>query len=308
MTKSIIAITFLATILLILPIASIPAYAPHPTFTVQPSGENALELNGNCYAYIQVFLTFGGAFVDAQTKSVNGNPGHLATFANAAEEAIADTAASNQRGFIGFTQDPVYKTIPLTPGGAPAGGYGWIDSTPIAYTNWHPGEPNDFPHGALGPEDYAENNWQSGLWNDRVFASGGGVGYFVEFENCLPVDVDIDIKPGSDPSSVNCKSAKGSVPVAVFGSNTFDVSTIDLIFLELNGVAVTEVHNKIHIEDLNDDGFNDAVLHLDNVGVCDATSNSGDYPLKKSRDATLIGSTTSGQPFEGTSDIRIVKR
>jgi len=63
------------------------------------------------------------------------------------------------------------------------------------------------------------------------------------------VDVDIDIKPGSDPSSVNCKKIKGGVPVAIFGSDTFDVSTIDLGTLQLNGVDVTEIHDKIHIED-----------------------------------------------------------
>ncbi|MCH8324420.1 MAG: VWA domain-containing protein, partial [Thaumarchaeota archaeon] len=43
-----------------------------------------------------------------------------------------------------------------------------------------------------------------------------------------PIAVDIDIKPGSDPSSVNCEKLKGTVPVAVFGSADFDVSTIDL--------------------------------------------------------------------------------
>ena len=127
-----------------------------------------------------------------------------------------------------------------------------------------------------------------------------------------PVLVDIDIKPGSDPSSVNCKANKkgdinGVVPVAIFGTADFDVSTIDLSSLELNGVEVTEKHTTIHIENLNDDGFDDAVLHLDKAGVCDATSDDGDYPLKESADATLTGSNADGD-FEGTGDIRIVKR
>jgi len=127
-----------------------------------------------------------------------------------------------------------------------------------------------------------------------------------------PIEVDIDIKPGSDPSSVNCKANKkgdinGVVPVAIFGTADFDVSTIDLSSLELNVVKVTEKHTTIHIKNLNDDGFDDAVLHLDKAGVCAATSDDGEYPLKESADATLTGSNADGD-FEGTGDIRIVKR
>ena len=122
--------------------------------------------------------------------------------------------------------------------------------------------------------------------------------------------VEIDIKPGSDTSSLSCKNTKGGVPVAIFGSDTFDVSTIDLGSLELNGVPVIEVHNKIHIEDKNGDEFPDAVLDLDKVGVCDATSDEVEYPLKESADATLTGLTTDDPPkeFKGIGDIRIVKR
>jgi len=121
------------------------------------------------------------------------------------------------------------------------------------------------------------------------------------------LEVDIDIKPGSDPSSVSCKNLKGTVPVAVFGSADFDVTTIDLSTLELNGVPVTEEHDTRHIEDLDNDGFDDAILHLDKAGVCGATSSAVDYPLKESADATLTGSNADGG-FTGLGDIRIVNR
>ena len=132
-------------------------------------------------------------------------------------------------------------------------------------------------------------------------------GFVTYFGPSLIKEIQIDIKPGSDPSSVSCKNLKGNVPVAVFGSNTFDATTIDLTSLELNGVPVTEVHNKIHLEDLNNDGFDDAVLHLDKAGVCKATLDNDEYPLKESADATLTGSNADGD-FEGIGDIRIVKR
>jgi len=121
------------------------------------------------------------------------------------------------------------------------------------------------------------------------------------------IPVTIDIKPDGDPSSVACKKTNGGVPVAVFGADNFDVSTIDLDSLQLNGVDVTEIHNKIHIEDKNGDEFPDAVLHLDKAGVCDGTSNEFNYPLKESADATLTGSNADGD-FEGIGDIRITNR
>ena len=46
---------------------------------------------------------------------------------------------------------------------------------------------------------------------------------------------------------------------------------------------------------------------LHETGVCDATSDQVDYPLKDSADATLTGSNADGD-FEGIGDIRIVNR
>jgi len=125
------------------------------------------------------------------------------------------------------------------------------------------------------------------------------------------IEVDIDIKPGSDPSSVNCKNLKGNVPVAIFTDDNFDATTIDIEIIEMSLVGsepitvVSEVHGELHPEDVDGDGDLDAVLHLDKAGVCKATE---DAPLKESADVTLTGSTTDGLPFEGTGDIRIVKR
>jgi len=145
-------------------------------------------------------------------------------------------------------------------------------------------------------------------------ALAGSAYYYSEVEDST-IEVDIDVKPGSDPSSVICKANKkgdinGIVPVAIFGADNFNVSTIDLESLQLNDVDVTEEHDEIHIENLNGDEFPDAVLHLDKAGVCEATADEEAYPLKESADAILTGSTTEdpSQDFEGTGDIRIVKR
>ena len=157
--------------------------------------------------------------------------------------------------------------------------------------------------------------FRASAFDSRSVDNGAGPGartIWLKFDPTTPncgetIQVEIDIKPGSDPSSVNCKNTEGSVPVAVFGSANFVVSTIDLNSLQLNGVAVTEEHDTIHIEDKNGDEFPDAVLHLDKIGVCEATSDEAKYPLKETADATLTGSNADGD-FEGIGDIRIVKR
>ena len=127
----------------------------------------------------------------------------------------------------------------------------------------------------------------------------------VAFDNMVietSVSVEVDIKPGSDPSSVDCIETK-PVPVTVFSSPTFDATTIDPTSLKLNGIATPEIHNKVHIEDKNNDGIKDAVLHLDRAQVCEAVSG---LPPNESVDVTFTGKTTGGQAFDGTSDMRIV--
>ena len=116
-----------------------------------------------------------------------------------------------------------------------------------------------------------------------------------------PITVEIDIKPGSDPNSINLKS-KGLVPVAILGSETFDVMAVDLTTLRFGpGEAepfhdLTVVHMD-HIKDANLDGFMDLVLHFktQEVGL---TSDS--------TEATLTGSTIDGTPIEGTDSVNIV--
>ena len=48
------------------------------------------------------------------------------------------------------------------------GDLGWTDGSPWTFTNWAPGEPNDFG----GVEDFVEiNSPKIGLWNDNTDAS-----------------------------------------------------------------------------------------------------------------------------------------
>jgi len=317
MTKTIIAITFLATILLILPIASIPTYAPSTSFTVTPAGVQAHTLGANCYAFIPAFrINFGNAFADAQRQSVNGVPGHLATLNSAAEEAFADAVAGGQKGWIGYTRDPGFL-IPGAPTVTERDGFqwGWVTGETPVYTNWVGGGPNN----ANNNELYAENNaFQPNFWNDIDFFNRNFPerGYFAEFPGaCLKI-VEIDVKPGSDPNSYPCKDVNKEIPVAVLSDAGFDATTIDADTVKygVNGNEAAEVHEKKglakrHVEDKNKDGLPDMVFHFK---LSDTGFSCDDIPAGENSiilNSILTGTTTGGPPpFEGTDSLRLVRQ
>jgi hypothetical protein len=77
----------------------------------------------------------------------------------------------------------------------------------------------------------------------------------------------VDIKPDSDPNPVN-PSSKGVVPVAILGTENFDVRTIDVATIEIDddripGGGVTPTRVQKGFEDLNGDGFPDLDLKFD---------------------------------------------
>ena len=113
--------------------------------------------------------------------------------------------------------------------------------------------------------------------------------------------VDIDIKPGSDPNSINLCS-EGVVPVAILGSDSFDVNDIDSDTLRLADsevkVAGRSDRELCSVEDVNDDGILDLVCHFVTVEL---GLTGGDT------EATVRGELLDGTPFEGTDSVNLVK-
>jgi len=98
-----------------------------------------------------------------------------------------------------------------------------------------------------------------------VTASDGATTYTdsdaAYYTGVAPESVEIDIKPGSDPNSINLKS-KGVVPVVLLGSEGFDATEVDASTVTFGPGEATIAHNSAHVEDVNGDGYDDMVLHF----------------------------------------------
>ena len=138
------------------------------------------------------------------------------------------------------------------------------------------------------------------FWN--VALSATEITSIASGASLLTVTAEIDIKPGSDPNSVNLCS-NGSVPVAVLGSDTFnvfDVVTRTLRFAEASVKVVGKKSNELcSYEDVNSDGYSDLVCKYvtTDIAAVDGESSVAD----------VNGELINGTSFKGTDGINIVK-
>lgn len=123
--------------------------------------------------------------------------------------------------------------------------------------------------------------------------------------------VDIDIKPGSDPNSLNL-NGNGLVPVAVFGSPKFDVGAINIasvvagVDADSNGAIdpsalPAAVFHDGHIEDVNNDGVDDIVFHFREFELGIDTNTAGNTI----RDVLVVGELGDSTVFVGLDVVRI---
>jgi hypothetical protein len=109
--------------------------------------------------------------------------------------------------------------------------------------------------------------------------------------------IAIDIKPGNPRNSIN-PFARGVIPVAILGSDDFDVADVDASTLAFGPAGAPLAHRRgPHRKDANHDGVRDLLAHF-------LTEEAGIAP--GDTEACVTGELLEGTAFEGCDSVRTV--
>lgn len=108
------------------------------------------------------------------------------------------------------------------------------------------------------------------------------------------IPVGIDVLPGSDTNPINFKS-QGTIPVAILGSDTLDVTDVDVSTLAFGSAAPVHTVGG-HLEDVNDDGLTDLLSHYSaqETGIAFGQT-----------EACVTGDLLDGTPLQGCDAIAV---
>ena len=200
----------------------------------------------------------------------------------------ADTAMMiNSLAGTSFDAGDLYDQIEMG-GAAPTSGGGYIEISlvfilnPLAFDNnpvdYYPPNPDDIVLMIFGIEQL--------VGQEEVIYLAFGV-----VDRTL-----VDIKPGSDPNSINLKS-KGKIPVAILTTEDFYALDVDFETVRFGPNTAIESHGRAHVKDVDGDGDSDLLLHFNTQETGIACGDTG---------ATLTGETFGGDPVNGTDAINTV--
>ena len=148
-----------------------------------------------------------------------------------------------------------------------------------------------------------DGNMQPRISVDVVVGADGTASFEVQFASSpgaiSRLVVTLDIKPGSDPNSMDPDDLDAVITVAIVTDQSFDATTVDQTTVRFGkmGTEAVQVHSNAHEQDVDNDGDTDLVFHFrfgDTGLACGDT------------EAKLTGETSAGTPIAGKDAIRTV--
>ena len=155
---------------------------------------------------------------------------------------------------------------------------------------------------------WSTNNINPESFEYIFLATQGSTGTFIDYQVGMDyrapqwtVEIEIDIKPGSDPNSINPKS-KGKIPIAILSTMDFDAPDevdIDSLTFGRDGDEGRLAFCNTSPEDVDGDGEDDLVCHF---YTQETGFQCGDT------EGVLKGLTVDATPIaiEGSDSVRIV--
>jgi len=135
----------------------------------------------------------------------------------------------------------------------------------------------------------------------------------------VPIEVFVDIKPQSCPNPINVKG-KGVLPVAVLGTEDFDVTTIDPATIVLMREETCEMVSPLRwayedvatpfegelcdCHELGPDGYLDLTLKFDTRELVEKLE-LADVSTMETVRLTLTGTVEGGHPIQGSDCVRV---
>jgi hypothetical protein len=138
--------------------------------------------------------------------------------------------------------------------------------------------------------------YESSAARPLVGTSQDLVRWIVTDEINSALDIGIDIQPGTEPNSISIASGQ-RIPVAILTTPEFDALQVDPLTAQFGPNGATEIHQRGHAADVDDDGDIDLVLHF---AVQETGLACGDA------EATLTAETYDELPVQGTDSVNIV--
>jgi len=123
-----------------------------------------------------------------------------------------------------------------------------------------------------------------------------------------PLEVDVDILPHDDPNLLTQNTrSKGRLPIAILGSEEYDIGDINLVSLSIAGTDLVPLKTPSADKDENGDGINDLVMHFSRRDLIMAMGLL-DLDPGTVVSITVEGTLSSGRVVFGTDDVTLIAR